>query len=101
MRDCILLPDTEAATGRAHRLDLGRFRVVEASLADFGVAKYTPLFDHLCRAGDGPVRMSFAEIEQLVGPLPAAAREHAQWWLDERPGTKPVHTQAWLDTGRC
>lgn len=42
------------------------------------VAKYDPLFDHLCRAGDGPVEMTFADVERLVGRL-----------LRQRSGTPP------------
>jgi len=64
------------------------------------VAKYDPLFRHLCRAGDDPVEMSFDDIERLVGPLPAAASRTRAWWTsDPRAGTHP-QAKAWADAGR-
>jgi hypothetical protein len=62
-------------------------------------SKYDPLFERLCRSADGPVEMTFEEIEGLVGKLPAAATAHASWWANE---STPRHTQAtaWLNAGR-
>lgn len=43
----------------------------------FRMAKYDALFEYLCRAGDGPVEMTFEEISQLVGAClrrPSAGR---------------------------
>ena len=63
------------------------------------MAKYDPLFEHLCRAGDGPVEMSFDEIGRLVGGLPPSA-ERPEWWNNEAPGTRHVQAKAWLNAGR-
>jgi hypothetical protein len=41
------------------------------------MGKYDPLFRHLATCGDGPVEMTFDEIEQLVGSLPASATRYA------------------------
>ena len=37
------------------------------------------MFRHLCTVHDGPVEMTFDEIEQLVGPLPRSATLHREW----------------------
>ena len=64
------------------------------------MAKYDPLFEFLCRAGDGPVAMSFDEIERLVGRLPASASKFKQWWENEAIGGRHVQAKAWLNAGR-
>lgn len=64
------------------------------------MAKYDPLFEHLCRAGDGPVEMTFDEIGSLVGGLPASASRHLVWWQNEADNSRHVHARAWLNAGR-
>ena len=63
------------------------------------MAKYDPLFEHLCRVGDDPVDMSFDEVAALVGGLPASAERHRAWWGNE---VDPQHVQAkaWINAGR-
>lgn len=63
------------------------------------MAKYDPLFEHLYRAGDDPVTMSFNEVAVLVGGLPASAERHRAWWGNE---VDPQHVQAkaWVNSGR-
>lgn len=63
------------------------------------MAKYDPLFEYLCRAGDGPVTMTFAEIDGLVGGLPTSATTHPAWWANEIDGRR-VQAKAWLTAGR-
>jgi hypothetical protein len=63
------------------------------------MAKYDPLLDHLCRAGDGPIEMTFDEIDSLVGGLPASATRFQAWWSNELEGTH-VQARAWMDAGR-
>lgn len=54
------------------------------------------MHDHLAEYGvDGQVRLSFSEIEELVGPLPRGARRLRQWWAN---GSK-VQAQAWRAAG--
>ena len=62
------------------------------------MAKYDPLFEHLCRAGNGPVEMTFDEVAALVGGLPPSATRQA-WWANEREG-RHVQAHAWLNAGR-
>jgi hypothetical protein len=64
------------------------------------VAKYDALFEHLCRAGDGPVTLTFTEIERLVGSLPASATTHRPWWANEVGGGRHVQAKAWINAGR-
>jgi len=64
------------------------------------VAKYDPLFEFLCRAGDAPLSLTFDEVEQLVGRLPAAATKFKQWWTNESSGGRHVQATAWLNAGR-
>lgn len=61
------------------------------------MGKYTPLTAYL--AGNAPrqVRLSFAEIEEILGfPLPASKR-HQAWWSNS-PSNNTM-TAAWLDAG--
>ena len=66
------------------------------------MAKYDPLLEHLCRTRDGPVEMTFDEIDRLVGGLPASAATRPAWWANEAlPGSsRHVQARAWLDAGR-
>jgi len=62
--------------------------------------KYDELFEHLYRAGDGPVEMSFDEIAGLVGGLPASAERLPAWWENDAEGGRHVQARAWLNAGR-
>lgn len=60
---------------------------------------YDPLFRHLCTIGDDSVEMTFDEIEQLVGPLLAAAGTKRERWTNDH-AQRPAQARAWLDAGR-
>jgi hypothetical protein len=63
------------------------------------VTKYAPIGDYLVASREGAVRLSFPEIERILGfPLPASARKHNAWWANESSGTHS-HASAWLDRG--
>jgi hypothetical protein len=64
------------------------------------VAKYDPLFEHLYRADKGPIELSFAEIDRLVGGLPASARRYTAWWSNEPARSSHVQAAAWREAGR-
>jgi hypothetical protein len=54
-------------------------------------AKYHPLFEHLLYSGRGEMKLSFREIEAIIGAqLPPSARERAEWWSNSERG----HSQA-------
>lgn len=62
---------------------------------------YDPLRDNLRRCNRRSLRISFAEIEDLIGrPLPPSAREYQWWWANEDP-TTTRHSQcrAWKSAG--
>ena len=67
---------------------------------DGRTGKYDPLFRHLATCGDGAVEMTFYEIEQLVGSLPASATRYAAWWSNEGADSTHVQSAAWLNVGR-
>lgn len=53
--------------------------------------KYHPLFEHLLFSGQGETKMTFAEIEAVIGArLPPSARRREEWWSNSPSG----HSQA-------
>lgn len=61
------------------------------------MAKYDPLRDYLAARRDdvAEVRMTFVEVEKLVGALPASSREDRAWWANDAT----VEAQAWRAAG--
>lgn len=55
--------------------------------------KWAPLVERL-KVGDGVVRLSWVELESLVGSLPSSASLHRAWWSGNRP-----HVQSWESAG--
>jgi hypothetical protein len=65
-----------------------------------GRSVYDPLYKYLMERSEPVVRMTFAEIERVLGrPLPASARKHQAWWANEETGTHS-HARSWLGAGR-
>jgi hypothetical protein len=60
------------------------------------VGKYDPLRDYLTGVANSEVRMSFSDLERLVGALPPSARTHRAWWGNN---TANVEARAWMSTG--
>jgi hypothetical protein len=75
-------------------LCLGRLDQPQPPTADRG--KYHPLGEHLAGRSDSKVRMTFAEVEELVGRLPDSAHLHRAWWGNNGSN---VEARAWLDAG--
>ena len=60
--------------------------------------KYEPLFDYLSANQDPSIRLTFIEIERILGTgLPDSARCHRQWWANAR--TSHPYAQSWLRAG--
>lgn len=61
-------------------------------------AKYDPLARALMASSPQAVTMTFAELDELVGGLPAGARADRTWWGNT---THPSRSQAraWMDAG--
>lgn len=63
------------------------------------MGKYDPLHRHLTASSEARLRMTFADIERVLGnTLPASARKHPAWWANER-ATTHSHNRSWLDAG--
>jgi len=62
------------------------------------VSKYEPLTEFLLRQSGAVVRMSFDEIERVIGAkLPPSAMLHRAWWSNNAQNN--VMTRAWRDAG--
>jgi hypothetical protein len=60
--------------------------------------KYQPLTEFLRRQPEAVVRMSFDEIERVIGAkLPPSATHHRAWWSNNAQNN--VMTKAWRDAG--
>lgn len=60
------------------------------------MGKYEPLGERLSKARTGEVRLTFAEIEALIGAdLPKSARGKRAWWADSEEG----HASSWTSAG--
>jgi len=60
-------------------------------------SKYEVLAGHLRDSPGTSLQMKFSEVEGVVGPLPASARKHREWWSNN-----DSHTHArngWLAAG--
>jgi hypothetical protein len=62
------------------------------------MSKYEPLPQFLISVGGSAHRMSFAEIERVLGfKLPRSAYEHEAWWSNNATGHS--HARTWLKFG--
>jgi hypothetical protein len=59
------------------------------------MGRYDPLRDHLASLPGDEIRMTFAEVEHLVGPLPDSARNYRAWWAND----SKVEALAWRAAG--
>ena len=63
------------------------------------MSKYGPLADYLKRSKVATVTLTFAQIEQLVGPLPPSA-QHGWWWANmPRAESQRSHAREWIGAG--
>lgn len=61
-------------------------------------SKYEPLTSYLRAQRGNQIRMSFAEIERVIGlKLPPSADTHRAWWSNNPSNN--VMTKAWLEAG--
>lgn len=62
------------------------------------MGKYEPLGNFLRGQPTTEVRVSFAQIERIIGgKLPPSAHEHRAWWSNN-PNNSAM-TKAWIDAG--
>ena len=63
-------------------------------------SKYEPLAKHLESLCKNEVRLSFDEIEDILGEeLPNSARVHHAWWANSRTDDSHTWAHLWLQTG--
>jgi len=68
---------------------------------DRGTSKYDPLKKYLAERTEPVIRLSFGEVERILGfSLPDSARDHRAWWANERSGGGHVNASAWMEAGR-
>ncbi len=64
------------------------------------MAKYDPLQRLLERNGSPALTLRFAEIDAVVGGLPAYARSgDLRWWENENESGHHVQAKAWREAG--
>ena len=64
------------------------------------MSKYEPLRTYLSERSEPLVRLSFEQIERILGTsLPPSARRYRPWWANEHDGTH-IHGRAWMSAGR-
>lgn len=66
--------------------------------------KYSPLASYLQALTKNEIRLSFADIEQIIDDnLPDSAREHPAWWANSRTPDSHTWSHLWLRAGweRC
>ncbi len=79
---------------------VGAYKPASRPTGRAGASRYQPLHDHLADRTETVVRLTFSQIERLLGSqLPESARRYRPWWANEAAGTH-VHARAWLDAGR-
>jgi hypothetical protein len=61
------------------------------------MSKYDRLGDYLRERGMGQIRMTFAEIERVVGTKLPKSQKHPAWWSNSTSNN--VMTKVWLDAG--
>ncbi len=61
------------------------------------ISRYDGLRDFLTGREAGPITLTFAQIEQMIGTLPRSARLYHLWWLNDDPSHH--HCRSWGDAG--
>jgi hypothetical protein len=62
--------------------------------------KYAPLRDRLTGEQQNSVRLTFSEIEDLIGePLPDSAHKYREWWANQSNVANRPHARAWTEAG--
>ncbi len=90
-------PVTDHQTGRDVVMMKGGGSLDERKSLQVGRSRYDGLRTYLSGRPEPQVRLTFAEIERIIGlPLPSSARRHRAWWANERSGSH-VHARSWLE----
>lgn len=64
------------------------------------MAKYDPLRRFLKRSARSEVKMTFADVERVIGGMLPKSAQRPQWWANETdPLSRHVQSKAWLEAG--
>ena len=64
------------------------------------MSKYLPLAEYLSRLEQNEVRLSFSDIEKIIGStLPRTAHDHDAWWANSRTNDSHNWAHLWLRAG--
>ena len=64
------------------------------------MSKYSPFATYLKNQTADEVRLSFADIERILGDdLPPSARAHVAWWANSRTADTHNWAHLWLEAG--
>lgn len=63
------------------------------------MSKYSALRRQLEHEAGPSVEMTFDEIDQVVGGLPASARRYSAWWSNDPEGRTFRLTRGWAQVG--
>ena len=62
------------------------------------MSRYDALTDALLKRKEQTLTLTFTELDEIVGNLPASATKYPEWWTNNK-ASQP-HSRAWLDAGR-
>lgn len=62
------------------------------------MSRYDALTEYLLASSEPVVRLTFDELDRIVGGLPESAKKYGAWWANNR--TSQAHSRVWLDAGR-
>lgn len=64
------------------------------------MSKYSPLAEYLRQESSDEVRLSFADIEEIIGDaLPRSAHVHRAWWGNLRAHHSHPWATEWMEAG--
>lgn len=64
------------------------------------MSKYAALAEYLEKYQKDTIRLSFAEVEGVIGePLPYSARHHDAWWANSRTNDTHLWAHLWIRAG--
>ena len=59
---------------------------------------YEPITSYLTRAPGSSARLTFGQVEKIIGrPLPRSAYQYREWWSNNPSGHS--HARAWTEAG--
>lgn len=64
------------------------------------MSKYTRFAEHLVNQQSNWVRLSFSQIEEIIGDaLPASAHNHRAWWSNQKAHPSHPWAHEWMHAG--